>query len=72
VHTVSVTQTSATTPLVVDDTGNANPDADFRFDATLNAYVFNLSTKNYATGTYNLNFIAGADPNPHSAAFAVK
>jgi hypothetical protein len=35
-------------------------------------YVFNLSTKGYGTGTYNLNFTAGTDPNTHSAGFAVK
>ena len=44
----------------------------FRYDASLNGYIFNLGTKGYSTGTYNLNFTAGADPATHSAAFAVK
>ena len=71
-HAVSVTRISSNTPTVLADTGNANPDFDFRYDSSLEGYVFNLSTKGYATGTYNLNFIAGSDPAPHSALFAVK
>jgi hypothetical protein len=69
---VSATRTSTNTPMELDDTGNANPDFDFRYDSGLNGYVFNLSTKGYATGTYNLNFTAGADPATHAAGFAVK
>ena len=72
VHAVGVTRTSTNTPAVLDDTGNANPDMDFRYDATLAGYVFNLSTKGYSTGTYTLSFAAGADPSTHSASFAVK
>src|SRR5262249_40320186 len=72
VHAVSVTQTSTDTPATLNDTGNANPDLDFRYDSTLNGYIFNLSTKGYATGSYNLNFTAGGDPGLHSAQFAVK
>jgi len=72
VHAVSVTRTSTNAPMVLDDTGNANPDFDFRYDAALNGYILNLSTKGYSTGTYSLNFTAGADTATHSAAFAVK
>jgi probable HAF family extracellular repeat protein len=72
VHAVSVTKTSTNVPGELNDTGNANPDFDFRYDPTLEGYVFNLSTKGYSTGTYNLNFTAGADPATHAAAFAVK
>lgn len=72
VHAVSVTKTSSNTPIELDDTGNANPDFDFRYDSSLIGYVFNLNTRGYATGTYMLNFTAGADPNTHSAGFAVK
>ena len=64
-HAVSVTR-------VVDDTGNANPDFDFRYDAALAGYIFNLSTKGMASGTYKLNFVAGADPAVNSVGFAVE
>lgn len=72
VHAVSVTMVNTNTPAMLDETGNANPDFDFRYDATINGYVFNLSTRGYATGTYSLNFTAGTNPTQHSAQFAVK
>jgi hypothetical protein len=72
VHATSVTRVSTNTPATLDDTGNANPDFDFRYDATISGYVFNLSTRGCATGTYDLNFTAGSDPTQHSALFAVK
>ena len=34
-HAVSVTRTSNDAPGPLDDTGNANPDLDFRYDASL-------------------------------------
>ena len=73
VHAVSVTAVSgfSGTP---DAPGNANPDNDFRFDATLGptgGYIFNLSTGGLASGTYSLQFIAGSDPVMHSVNFGV-
>lgn len=74
VHATSLTAVSgfSQTP---DDTGNANPDNDFRFDATLGStggYIFNLSTGGLASGTYSLQFTAGSDPVTHSVNFGVK
>jgi hypothetical protein len=73
VHAASVTAVSgfSGTP---DAPGNANPDNDFRFDATLGptgGYIFNLSTAGLASGTYSLQFIAGSDPVTHSVNFGV-
>jgi len=72
VNAVSVTRLSSNTPVTLDDVGDANPDFDFRYDATLAGYILNLSTKGYSTGTYRLDFTAGNDPVVHSALFAVK
>jgi len=72
VHAVGVTRVSSSTAAALDDTGNANADLDFRYDAALGGYIFNLSTNGYLTGTYRLNFTAGSDPTVHSALFAVK
>ena len=58
----------STSPL--EDSGNANPDHQFRFD--VDKYVFNLSLEGYAQGTYAVVFTAGADPTPHSVQFQVK
>jgi len=71
-HAVSITQVSTSVPQVLDDSGNANPDFDFRYDAGLAGYIFNLSTKGIASGSYQLNCTAGGDPLPHAAPFAVK
>ena len=76
-HAVSLTRTSDDAPGPLDDTGNANPDFDFRYDASPEGYVFNLSLKCqgaacFTTGTYDLNFTVGSDPTVYSAPFAVK
>jgi len=58
-----------------DSPGDANPDNNFRFDATLGTaggYIFNLSTGGLASGTYRLQFTAGSDPLTHSVNFGVK
>lgn len=70
-HATGVTKISSNTPAALDDSGNANPDFDFRYDAGNDVYIFNLSTKGYATGTYALSFTAG-DGGVHSVSFAVK
>jgi hypothetical protein len=75
VHATSVTQASTNAPGPLDDTGNANPDFDFRYDAALGGtggYIFNLSLRGFPTGTYNLTFTVGADPAVYSVRFAVK
>jgi hypothetical protein len=75
VHAVSVTQVSTTISGPVYDSGNANEDNDFRFDAALGAgggYIFNLSTKGLTTGTYTLNFTVTGDTFVYAAPFQVK
>jgi hypothetical protein len=57
------------------DSGNANPDNNFRFDPTLGStggYIFNLSTKGLTTGTYDLNFTVTGDSSVYAAPFQVK
>lgn len=51
-HAGSLTQLSSTSSSDVEDSGNANPNDDFRYDATLDGYIFNLSTKGLGSGTY--------------------
>ena len=72
-----MTRVSNTAPGPLDDTGNANPDFDFRYDSIIQGYVFNLSLKCqaglcFSTGTYTLNFTAGSGKTLYSAGFAVK
>ena len=60
------------TPSDVVDAGNSNPDSNFRYDATLAGYVFNLSTKDLAAGAWELRFMAGPDASPYSIRFNLR
>jgi hypothetical protein len=74
-HATSINQVSTTISGDVEDAGNANPDNDFRFDATLGptgGYIFNLKTIGLTTGTYNLNFTVTGDSFVYAAPFQVK
>jgi hypothetical protein len=75
VHAVSLVQASTNASDVIQASGNANPDNDFRFDSSLGptgGYIFNLSTKGLTTGSYLLSFTAGADPTLHPLTFQVR
>ena len=45
----------------VQDAGNANPDSNFRYDATLKGYIFNLSAKGLPSGIWTLSLYVGTD-----------
>jgi uncharacterized Zn-binding protein involved in type VI secretion len=77
----TITVTATTVALVsggsglVEDSGNANPDDNFRYDPTLPGYIFNLSTKPLSSGTWRLSFRTSNDPagtSPYTAAFGIK
>ena len=70
VHAVALIQIATSASETVNDAGNSNPDNNFRFDG--GQYVFNLKTTGLPTGTYRLDFIAGADPTVHSVQFQVR
>lgn len=75
VHGVSLMQASTAASEVLQASGNANPDNDFRFDSGLGptgGYIFNLSTKGLTTGSYVLTFTGGADPANHTLTFQVR
>jgi hypothetical protein len=66
----AVYQVSTNAPDPLDDSGNANPDDQFRFAG--GSYIFNLSLKGFTTGTYALVYKAGNDPTTHTVQFQVK
>ena len=76
VTAIGIMKTSANAFGPVEDSGNANPDFNFRYDPTLGGsgggYIFNLSTKGLSTGTYVLGFRAGSDPTIYTVQFKVK
>lgn len=75
VTATTLTRVSDNAPGTIQDSGNANPDTNFRYDPILGGtggYIFNLSTKGLASGTYKLSFAAGSDSTVHSVQFQVK
>jgi probable HAF family extracellular repeat protein len=74
VRATSLSLASTNAPGDLDDSGNANPDFNFRYVADLSGggYVFNLNTRGYGNGTYNLHFGAGSDPVLHAVQFQVR
>jgi hypothetical protein len=72
VHAVSVVQTGSQASPLVEDAGNANPDLDFRYDQSLDGYIFNLKTTGYGTGSYLLNFVVGNGATIYSIGFQVR
>ena len=57
------------------DSGNANPDQNFRFDPTLGStggYIFNLKTGGYAPGTYKLDFTVGGEAHVYTVQFQIR
>lgn len=54
----------------LEDSGNANPDFNFRF--TGDSYIFNLSLKGFREGVYALTFKVGEDPTLYSVQFQVR
>lgn len=60
----------ATGPL--EDAGQANPDANFRYDASLAGYVFNYKTTGLTTGTWAMEFVTSGAAGRHSASFQIR
>ena len=72
VHAVSLIQVSDSSSGQVQDSGQANPDSDFRFEGGAGRYIFNLSTKGLSSGTYRLTFTTSSDLFPYWVLFQVK
>jgi hypothetical protein len=75
VHATELTKLDGTASTDVEDSNNANPDSNFRFDPALDdtgGYIYNLSTRNLSTGTWALSFIAAGDSTPHTVRFDVR
>ena len=75
VHATGLMQTGSTASEVIQDSGNANPDDNFRYDRSLGptgGYIYNLSTKSLVPGIYVVSFTAGTDPTAHTAMFQVR
>ncbi len=72
VQAISVTLISANSAGTPEDAGNSNPDLNFRYDASLGGYIFNLQTTGYAAGTYELHFVVAGDTTDHVVQFRIR
>jgi hypothetical protein len=65
VNATGLVKLDGTASANVEDSGNANPDADFRYDEELGGYIYNLSTQGLSSGTWQLSFTVDgvADPS---------
>jgi hypothetical protein len=69
-HTVGLQRMDGTASSQVEDTGNSNPDYDFRYSD--GAYIFNLDTDGLASGTWHLKFVVNGGIHVYRVAFDVK
>jgi uncharacterized repeat protein (TIGR01451 family) len=70
VTALQLVKLSDATTATVEDTGNANPDGNFRYDPAVGGtggYIFNLSTAGLTTGTYALVWSATGDATRHGS-----
>lgn len=76
VKATGVLMISTQAPTTLADSGNSNPDFNFRYEPDLGGpgggYIFNLSTKGYPTGTFQLIYTVTGDQTPHSVQFSVR
>jgi hypothetical protein len=75
VNAVRLVQISTGASSDVQEAGNANPDSNFRYDPALapgGGYIFNLSTKGFALGTWELIFTASGDGTQHAVSFELR
>ena len=72
VTATAVTQLSTNTSGIPEDAGNSNPDGNFRYDASLPGYIFNLQTTGLAAGTWEIRFQIAGDPTEHGAEFQIR
>lgn len=60
------------TRMALQDAGSSNPANLFRYDAALNGYIFNLSTKGLTAGNYEFFWTADGDPTQHLLRFVLR
>jgi hypothetical protein len=67
-----LTKVDNTASSSIEDSGNSNPDSNFRFDASLPGYAYNLSTKSLTRGTWALRLAVTGDPLVHTIYFDLR
>jgi hypothetical protein len=74
-NATSVKKVDNSTTGVVEDSGNANPDQNFRYSADVGeggGYIFNKSLKGFTSGTWVLSFTVNGGETHYTVQFGVK
>jgi hypothetical protein len=72
VRATRLQRVSNATAAALQDAGSANADGNFRYDASIRAYIYNLSTKGLTSGTYVLSIRAAGDAAVRTVTLQVK
>jgi hypothetical protein len=72
VHAANLVKIDNSASTSVDPVSTASPDNDFRYDASLAGYIYNLKTTGLTAGTWQLNFTTSADGVSHSVRFDIR
>ena len=56
---------------LAEDSGNANPDNDFRYDDSLKGYIYNLATRGLSAGTWELQFTVSGQTATYAVRFDI-
>jgi hypothetical protein len=67
-----VQQDDTSVTAVVDDAGNSTADSTFRYDDALQGYIYNLSTRGMAAGTWALQFSVNGDTHAYTIQFDLR
>jgi Nidogen-like len=72
VNSAGLTKVDSSASVVVDTIISTTSDRDFRYDASLGGYIYNLKTTGLSTGTWALTFTTTGDRVSHTVFFDVR
>jgi hypothetical protein len=67
-----VQQDNTSVLALVEDAGNSSPDSTFRYDEALGGYLYNLSTRGMAAGTWALQFSVSGNTHTYAIEFDLR
>jgi hypothetical protein len=72
VNATGLTKVDSSASSVIDPVTTTTSDRDFRYDASLAGYIYNLKTTGFTTGTWALTFTTIGDGVSHTVLFDLR
>jgi hypothetical protein len=72
VNSIGLVKLDNSASSTVDNASAATADTNFRYDASLGGYIFNLKTTGLTTGTWALRFTTSGDGVVHTVQFDIR